>query len=208
MIKLHKINNSMEIISHCHSERSEESRIIACFKSLNSSILIRNTFLNSIIHYICLLLFISIIISCSHTKHTTEDAKIIGKTNWNEWIKKSGWTEFDAKDFNPPSEKINKIIKLNNKNIKYIIFASTFCDECREQLPKLFKIFNLAKINDDGILLYGLDGNLQEPTGTYKNYKINTTPTLFIQKNNKVYGGFQFQDYLWLDAIIEVLEKN
>jgi hypothetical protein len=169
---------------------------------------LRVTILN---YYLMLKLYIIFIcflfVSCSTTGKITEEPGITGKTNWIDWQQKSGWKNFEPKNFEPSTDKIKKLSILTSDDYTFIIFATTFCEECKEQLPKIFKIFNLAKINFNNIILIGLDKNLKEPTGFYKKFDIPTTPVLFILKNNTEIGYVSSQDELWLDGIIEILKR-
>jgi len=137
--------------------------------------------------------------------------KLIGKINWNDWKNNCGWDLIATYEyFSPDSIKINKLKKLisltGTDSLKFIIFATIHCEECKENLPQLMKILKELKIPESIIELYGLDDKLEEPTKTYKNYDIDTTPILFIEYKNKLVAEISYP-YIWIESMIEVFES-
>jgi len=164
-----------------------------------------------------LLLIVSIAIISLMTNLTTLskqnalNKKLIGKISWNEWKENCNWDLNPTYYFYfPDSLKINHLKQLINNlkidSLKFVIFATTTCDECIENLPKLMKILETLKIPENSIELFGLDDKLEEPTINFEIYNVNITPMLFIKYKNKLVSDISYPN-LWLDSLIEVFES-
>jgi hypothetical protein len=135
-----------------------------------------------------------------------EAPKVLGRSSWVEWKEKTGW--LDDENFIPDLDKINSLKEIINDNYSFVIFGTTFCDDCKENIPKIMKILSYLQIPDSNIRLYGLDYDLKEPSEYYKNFSIPSTPCLFILKSEKVIGKMSYPDYNWLDSIVKLINKS
>ncbi|MFC2131275.1 hypothetical protein ACFLSQ_07560 [Bacteroidota bacterium] len=156
-------------------------------------------------------IFISILIfSCVSSRQeggVTERAFVVGPVTWEYWQANAEWDLYEAFDYEPDKEYINRLKELlYSKDYYFIIFATTYCEDCEENIPKAFKLFELAEIPTERIKLFGLDENLKEPTGEYEKFDIGTTPVIFIQINSEVAGEAGYP-YFWLENFIEILEN-
>jgi thiol-disulfide isomerase/thioredoxin len=139
---------------------------------------------------------------------TPERPKILGEISWDKWKNTAGWNDYSASKYQPNIKKINLLKSLiKEKEINFIIFASSFCDECMHEVPILFRIFEFAGIDSSKIMLVGLDENSQEPSGIYKNYDIKSVPTLIILSKNIIVGKVEPPDNEWTEFIIEYLQN-
>ncbi len=152
---------------------------------------------------ISLLLF-----SCgtSKTGEQKADNIVVGEVSWDYWKSNAGWSLYEAFDYEPEQEQITQLKKiLQGKDYQFIIFATTYCDECEENLPKLFKIFELTQIPENRIRLFALDESGSEPSGEYKKYNTSTTPEVFLTIDSVIIGQAGYP-YIWLQNFIEILE--
>lgn len=155
----------------------------------------------------CIALFLLLVTSCSvRNMQSYESPKVLGRSSWSEWKDKTGWS--DDERFNPDLNKINSLKEIINDDYIFVIFGTTFCDDCKENIPKIMKILSYLQISDSNIRLYGLDYDLKEPSGYYKNFSIPSTPCLFILKSEKVIGRISHPDYNWLDGLIKLIYKS
>jgi hypothetical protein len=139
---------------------------------------------------------------------TSDKNNILGETSWQQWKNSAGWIDYSASKYQPNIKKVNKLKSLIGDNdINFILFASSFCDECMHEVPILFRIFELTELDSSKIRLIGVDENSQEPSGIYKDYDLKSTPTLIILSKNKVIGKVEPPDTEWLEFIIEYLES-
>jgi hypothetical protein len=161
--------------------------------------------------YLFLLFIIVVGFSCSTGKTASNGNSkniIAGEVSWQYWKANAGWVLYEAFDYFPNPTDIEKFKKLlDNKNYSFLIFATTFCDECEHNIPKLFKVFETAKIPENRIRLFGLDERLSEPSGEFTKYNIPSTPVAYILIDDKVIGEAAYP-YRWLDNFIEILEAN
>lgn len=153
-----------------------------------------------------LLILLVFLFSCSGTK--VSQPTLIGKFNWDYWKANASWSDYEAHDYQPSIEKIQKLKKLLEQNeYKFLIFASTSCDECIKHTPRIIKLLKLANYDINKIDIYGMDEFTKEPTGDYKKYNIVSVPTLVIIENDKQICKVEYPNFNWLDAMIKCLEK-
>jgi hypothetical protein len=153
-----------------------------------------------------ILFFISFqfLISCISIE---KDIEIIGITTWDYWKKNAGWQDYEAKDFYIDYNKLDTLKKnLSSGNYSFIVFASAFCSECQEEIPKMFRIFTETTTSQDKIILIGIDKNNNEPTGTYKKYSIKSVPTVVVLKDRIEIGRINGSFKEIIDNLNEVLE--
>lgn len=160
----------------------------------------------------CLLLFINIFsFSCSSGKAVGNTGKhqiIRGEVSWDYWKLHAGWEVYEAYDYFPNPKDVDKLkVLLKDKDFSFVVFATTFCDDCQYNIPRLFKVFEMAEIPQNKIRLFGLDENLKEPSGEYEKYDIPSTPVVYLMIKDKVIGEATYP-YKWLENFIEILENN
>lgn len=163
-----------------------------------------------ILKYVVLIIVFQISVGYGFTlqDNSAGKPKILGETSWHVWKNSAGWNDYSALKYQPNLKKINKLKTLiQEKDVNFIIFASSTCDECMHEVPIIFKIFELTELDSTKIKLIGVDENSQEPSGIYKNYDIKSTPTLIILSKNKVIGKVEPPDNEWIEFIIEYLEN-
>jgi|GEM_PF-2200284 len=170
----------------------------------------------SFLKYVFIIIIVAFGFSCGSGKSVSNDVNkndikkkvIVGEVSWEYWKANAGWRLYEAFDYFPNPTDIEKIQKLlENKNYSFVIFATTFCDECESNLPKLFKVFETAKIPLSKIRLFGLDESLSESSGEFTKYNIPSTPVVYLKIDDKVIGEAGYP-YRWLDNFIEILEAN
>jgi hypothetical protein len=151
-----------------------------------------------------------ILASCSGGGGSAQDKppQLLGKVSWTQWRQATGTAAADVAGQFPP-EKIDRLRSLvAAAHPTFVVFGSTECDECREQLPKLFGIFEAAGTDGAAVELYGLDAELREPGGAQKRFEIPGTPCLFVLLAGRVAGRIAYPDFHWLDGIIRILSGD
>ncbi|MCL2038924.1 MAG: hypothetical protein FWG85_00670 [Bacteroidetes bacterium] len=122
---------------------------------------------------------------------------IVGTFTWTEWQKKSGWKDHSASDYLPDSACVKTLSTFidehSNADIKFEIYASNWCHaDCATQLPKIIKFLKEAGINENDIIIYGLNRTKAEPFDAMQKWENNfpnevcRVPTLVIYFNNYV----------------------
>jgi hypothetical protein len=152
--------------------------------------------------YIIPIILLFVAISCSSLK----DRPAVGVFSMQQWIE---ITKMELMDNGMFSNDQNRIVSLKEiikkENIGFIIAASSTCEECHEKLPILFALFNEIEVDKGRIRVIGLDEDLTEPTGVYKTFDIQTTPSVFIQKDGKTIGSLVYPDTDWLSGFTKIL---
>ncbi len=159
--------------------------------------------INLIIKYI---IFVLLLCSCGTARQSP--SKIVGKFDWAYWQENAGWTNYEAYDYQPPIEKIQKLKELIGQNeYKFLIFASTSCEECIKHTPRIIKLLRLADYEIANVIIYGMDEYTSEPTGDYKKYRVVGVPTLVIVQGGMQICKIEYPDFNWLGRIINCLSK-
>jgi hypothetical protein len=163
-----------------------------------------------------LIIIVSTIIaltSCSGSKYSMVDDKeggkpiIVGHLTWEEWQDNAGWNSYSSPDYAPNLKKVNEISETATDNkIDFTIFAGSWCSDSETELPKIYKLLTNAGIFTDKILLYGVDRQKDEPSGTAKTYKIEKVPTLVIEVAGEEIGRIvEHPKTSWDDDILKIL---
>ncbi|MFA6571786.1 MAG: hypothetical protein WCT77_11200 [Bacteroidota bacterium] len=151
-----------------------------------------------------LLLLVFILLSCASLK----ERPIVGEYKWGDWVAATKWNSPPSSFYNFDSLKLKQLLaETQNKEINYVIFASSFCSECKENLPRIIAVFEKAGIPQSGYRLFGLDDDLEEPSGYYKKFNIKNTPVVFVLSDNRVIGSVEFPPTNWLDDLLKICSK-
>lgn len=153
---------------------------------------------------IFLLISFQFLISCISIEKDTEIAGIV---TWDYWKAHAGWHDYEAGNFNIDYNKLDIFKqKLSENNYSFIVFATSFCTDCEEEIPKIFKVFLEAEVKPENITLVGLDKNNSEPSGTYEKFKVKSVPSLIVFMGKTEIGRINgsFKDII--DNLIEIME--
>lgn len=164
---------------------------------------------------LCFTLLAAIVLAacCDCGKQITTVAKekkvITGEFSWQQWQKQAEWKSYEPSDFAPDGESLVKFGRnLDEGGWSFLLFAGSWCGDSETEVPKIYKIFEIAGINPNIITLFGVDRNKREPSGIAEVYKIEKVPTLIILHNSKETGRIvEFPKKSWESDLVEILEK-
>lgn len=155
-----------------------------------------------------------IVNSCSGSKYSIENDEngkpmIVGHLTWEEWQEDAGWESYSAPTYMPNLKRANEISDIATNNaVDFVIFAGSWCSDSETELPKLYKLITGAGIFPDKILLYGVDRQKVEPSGTAKYYKIEKVPTLVLEVDGEEIGKIIESPKLsWEEDILNILRE-
>lgn len=151
-----------------------------------------------------ILFIILFIIGCN-----TFDKKnnLIGQISIKSWKNSEYWNEAVYFNYIPDSNLINLFKdKFNKSPFSLIIFSSIYCDECTTNIPQIIKILEEANIPADSVNFYGLDQYSSEPSGFYKNFKIESTPAVFLVKAGSITIPIHLKDD-WLESFLKAYDE-
>jgi thiol-disulfide isomerase/thioredoxin len=148
---------------------------------------------------------------CSTTKSTSKakDKIIItGQFTWEEWQRKAGWESYSASDYKPNSVKSDSLAKIiNSRDISFMLFGGSWCDDSESEMPKIMKLMNTAGISLNKVSIYGVDHNKREPTGTAASYSIDRVPTLIVFKEGvEINRILEYPKVSWEEDIFNILK--
>ena len=109
-------------------------------------------------------------------------------------------SKIDFEIYNLPRYKgINKL--------KVIVFASYFCDDCDKYLPSIIYLLKSLNINDENLLLIGINKYFEEPSGNYEKYKIENTPTILLTIDEKELFRILINNDNWIKEFNDLYRK-
>jgi len=150
-----------------------------------------------------------IIASCCDCDKTKNEKPIItGKMNWSNWQVLAKWDDYSAKDYNPDQNKLEQLKQIINKNpqIKFKIFAGSWCYDSEIGVPKIYKLFKMIKLDESRIELYGVNRQKIEPSGEAQIFNIERVPTLIILfDKTEINRIIEYPKSSWEDDILELL---
>ncbi|TAL68661.1 MAG: thioredoxin [Bacteroidetes bacterium] len=152
--------------------------------------------------------------SCSSSKYSIESDEngkpmIVGHLTWEEWQENAGWESYSAPSYMPNLKRASEISDMaTNYGVDFLIFAGSWCSDSETELPKLYKLITGAGIFPDKILLYGVDRQKNEPSGTANYYKIEKVPTLVLEVEGEEIGRIVETPKLsWEEDILNILRE-
>jgi hypothetical protein len=125
------------------------------------------------------------VIGCGSSYTITKDEKgktvVTGLIRWEEWQKVADWESYTAGDYTPDNYLVRQLAaKIKSKHVEFYLFAGSWCDDSKSEVPKIYKLFTLAGFLPEKIMLYGVDRQKREPSGAAELFKIEKVPTLVV----------------------------
>ncbi|NLI80448.1 MAG: hypothetical protein GX443_02010 [Deltaproteobacteria bacterium] len=135
---------------------------------------------------------------------------LTGKKTWKEWQTQTDWDSYSAETYRPSRDKLKKIGRLAQaRKARFLVFAGSWCKDSEAHLPALMKVLNRAGISARDVELYGVDGNLTEPSGTARLHGIVTVPTILILSGEDELGRVvERPSASWEEDILEILSRK
>jgi thiol-disulfide isomerase/thioredoxin len=99
----------------------------------------------------------------------------------DEEIKK--WFPQGKNEYQPKPEVI-KTLEKKFGDKKIVVVMGTWCSDSQREVPRLFKILELAGADTEKLLLYGVDKNKKRPRSIIHKYHIANVPTIIIFDNS------------------------
>lgn len=148
-----------------------------------------------------LLLLISCLNSVNSQVEPNRNGNLIGYITKSDLLKLThkGW--FKHGDYTP-KEKVIRKIKKSLKDITIKGFVGTWCHDSKREIPRLYKILELAGFDiENNLQIIGITRGKKTPDNLQKGYNIKRTPTIIFFKEGKEIGRF-------VEHARETLEKD
>lgn len=97
------------------------------------------------------------------------------------------WYATSQKIYNPSDTSVVGPLQ-RNKNVSYIIFGGTWCEDTQFILPKFFKLQEKAGISDSSITFFAVNRQKQTIGNIAAAMNITNVPTIIVMKNGKEVG--------------------
>lgn len=139
--------------------------------------------------------------------------KLLGKINKDGLLKDGYKTWFNKNhDEYIANEKLINTFKdsLNNYTIK--VFLGTWCGDSKKEVPRFYKVLELANFNMDNLEVFALDNTKESykkgPNGEEKGFNIHRVPTFIFYKNGKEINRIVEHPVETLERDIEKIVTN
>lgn len=143
---------------------------------------------------------------CDKTKQSKP--VVVGKMSWSDWQKVANWNDYKVDAYSPDADKVEYLRQIiaGRGDIKFKIFAGTWCYDSEVGVPKIYKLFSLIGIDESNIELYGVNRQKVEPTGEAEKYGIERVPTLVILLGDlEVSRIVEYPKQDWETDLLEIL---
>lgn len=101
----------------------------------------------------------------------------------------SSWFKPNLENYEPDSEAM-KVIKTNLPEYEVKIFMGTWCSDSKREVPKFYKILELADYDMEKVALYGMDRQKTTPKNLQDVYDIKRVPTIIFYQNGEETNRF------------------
>ncbi len=135
--------------------------------------------------------------SCSITKNKmitdkrTERKELVGKVTREGFKKEEFKTWFDKgyKEYQPKEEIVNKLKAVSlYKAVTIKIIFGTWCGDSRREIPRFFKIVDVANIPENIIGLTAVDTKKSSQDKNLEGIKFTRIPTFIFYRNGSEIG--------------------
>ncbi len=97
------------------------------------------------------------------------------------------WYTNSAKGYTPDPSVIAAMDSAK-KNVQFVIFGGTWCEDTQNILPKFFSLQEQTGFPDDHITFYGVDRSKKTLGNIAAAFGITNVPTIIVMKNGKETG--------------------
>lgn len=107
-----------------------------------------------------------------------------------------------------PGPQAIQQLRLLLQDIRVIIVMGTWCSDCRQQVPRLYKVLDQADFPAEQITLIFVDESKKAADGLTDHLNINKVPTFILTASNKEIGRITESPLVTLESdMIEILTK-
>ena len=113
---------------------------------------------------------------------------VVGRISWREWQREAEWTSYTDTTYKPDAASLKSLTSLITPEISFRLIAGTWCDDSREEMPRLFPLLTVIGVNTDAVELWGVSRSKREPTAIVQTNTIEYVPTLVVIRSGKEIG--------------------
>ena len=97
------------------------------------------------------------------------------------------WYTSSQTGYKPDSATLNAF-ESAKKNIQFVVFGGTWCEDTQFILPKFFKLQEQTGFPDEGITLFGVNREKTSLGNIAKAFNVTNVPTFIVMKDGKEVG--------------------
>jgi thiol-disulfide isomerase/thioredoxin len=146
--------------------------------------------MKKLIMSLCILVVSNGIFNISaHADSSEDDPILTGKTARADLQKQpySKWFTKNYEAYKADDKTIAELKKIS-QNIKITIIMGTWCPDSQKEVPRAFKIFDGANIDDQNVTIITVHKFAQRDPEIIKKYNITGVPIIILSKENKELG--------------------
>ncbi len=142
------------------------------------------------------ILGIVLLYACSEVNNKTFTNEKNGKKELIGTCTRSGfdqkefaaWFKPEYESYMPDAETIEKLKKHSFKKIGIKIIFGTWCGDSRREMPRFYKIKDMANMPENSISLTAVDSDKNSGDSALKNIEFTRIPTFIFYKKGKEIG--------------------
>lgn len=96
------------------------------------------------------------------------------------------WFAQNQKNYTAYTKAVDALKK--NKDVQFVVFMGTWCDDSKFIIPKLYSITEAAGYSEKGITLFGTDREKTSTGNLAEAFSIINVPTIIVMKAGKEAG--------------------
>ena len=118
------------------------------------------------------------------------------------------WYTSSQTGYKPDSATLNAF-EGAKKNIQFVVFGGTWCEDTQAVLPKFFRLQEMSGIEDTAITFFGVNRAKKSLASITEAFNIKNVPTIIVMKDGKEMG--RVVEYgktgKWDKELAEILKK-
>lgn len=87
-----------------------------------------------------------------------------------------------------PDTSVVSILREMSSNVHCILFLGTWCSDSKNEVPKMFKVFDSIGIPEKNIMVVGIDHDKKSIDDMPQKYSLKKVPTLIVFRGEKEIG--------------------
>lgn len=130
-----------------------------------------------------------------------------GLISQHDWLNVTGWDSCKIDNYCASETQCKSISrKFEDKSYSLLIIAGSWCGDTKSELPKLFKIINVSKLDTNQYDLIGVDTDKMIKVQFSDKFKINKVPSLIVLKDGTEIGRIEeYPEKSWEEDIMIIL---
>lgn len=156
-------------------------------------------------------LFLLGIQACAPSYRIVQDdiaRAVVGRITWREWQREAEWKQYSDSAYRPNEQSVKRLASLIKPEISFRLIAGTWCDDSREEMPRLFPLLTAIGINTDAVELWGVSRSKREPVAVVQANAIEYVPTLVVLRSGKEIGRIvEHPKTSWEEDLAAILQQ-